>query len=80
MSDTTRTDRVRHIRDKLECGMHRAVEIERGLHVVSLIENAKWRGVNSYLCDAMHEMALDQYQIRSLDMSGIENIAEGRES
>ncbi|MGJ4942434.1 hypothetical protein ACQR1W_17805 [Bradyrhizobium sp. HKCCYLS1011] len=64
----TRAERVRRIRDTLECGMHRAVEIERGVHVVGMIERAKAFGGNADLCDAMREMALDQYRIRDTDM------------
>ncbi|KRR21652.1 hypothetical protein CQ13_06270 [Bradyrhizobium retamae] len=62
---------VKRIRDKLECGLHRAVEIERGLRVVGLIERAKAFGSDTDLCDALRDMALDQYRIRDFDMSKI---------
>jgi len=68
MTNDVRTNRVKHIRDTLECGMQRAVEIERGRLILKKIDAARWRGANRNLCDAMREMALDQYRIRDFDM------------
>ncbi len=67
----SRADRVRQIRDALECGMHRAVEIERAIQLLSYIDQVKALGSTDGLMDVMREVVLDQYQVRDIDLKRI---------
>ncbi|MGX9428037.1 hypothetical protein [Bradyrhizobium sp. LeoA1S1] len=70
MTDT-RLKRVRRIRDDLECGLHRAVEIERGAFLLDYLDRAKALGSTDGLADVLREVVLDQYRIRDIDMEKI---------
>ncbi|MBR0883500.1 hypothetical protein ABIF65_002531 [Bradyrhizobium japonicum] len=67
----TRAARVRRIRDTLECGMDRAVEIERGTFLLDYLDRAKALGSNDGLTDVLREVVLDQYAIRGIDLGKI---------
>ncbi|MBP1064577.1 hypothetical protein JOE51_006044 [Bradyrhizobium japonicum] len=67
----TRAARVRQIRDTLECGMHRAVEIERGMFLLDYCDRAKALGSTDGLADVLREVVLDQYAIRGIDLGKI---------
>ncbi|WP_461319385.1 hypothetical protein [Bradyrhizobium barranii] len=46
---------MRHIRETLECGMHRAVEIERGMFLLDYCDRAKALGSTDGLADVLRE-------------------------
>ena len=67
----TRAARVRQIRDTLECGMHRAVEIEGDMFLLDYCDRAKALGSTDGLADVLREVVLDQYAIRGIDLGKI---------
>jgi hypothetical protein len=63
--------RVRHIADKLECGVHRAAEIEKAERLIDWIEHIKNGGSISELSEIMYQVVLDQYRVRDFDFGRI---------
>ncbi|MHC2577933.1 hypothetical protein ACVI1J_000353 [Bradyrhizobium diazoefficiens] len=67
----TRADRVRRIRDILECGMHRAVEIDRAVQLLDYIDRAEALDPSNLMMNVMRQVVLDQYNVRNLDLGKI---------
>lgn len=64
-------ERVRRIRDKLECGLHRAVEIDRAVQLLDYIDRAEALDPSNLMLNVMRQVVLDQYNVRNLDLRKI---------
>jgi hypothetical protein len=70
-SEKKRTDRVRHIRDRLECGMQRASQIEKASRLLDWIDHIEQGGSINELSEVMRQVVLDQYGVRDMDWGKI---------
>lgn len=70
-SEKKKADRVRRIRDRLECGMQRASEIEKADRLLTWIDHIEQGGSINELSEIMRHVVLDQYRVRDFDFSTI---------